>query len=238
MKGVDRLRRDHTILRAKLDVVEATVNMSPETWYVLREVCLTLSRQLRDHIKREEALVVACRTMMNPKVLAEIVVEHREEPLHLRAINRLFVSERGQPFSQIKPALLSVVDGLRRHMAEEEAELFPVLERVLADREAEEPSASRAAPLRERLFDEATTVNRAVQACPETRPVFEQLLISIPAEGCSCLDEVAWRHGMDCRELLERLEAAVGSCACGSRHHAHEADPERTASSRIAGVTR
>ena len=69
-------------------------------------------------------------------------------------------------------------------------------------------------------FDETMTVNRVVQEFPGTRPVFERLFISVPMEGCTCLDEVAWRHGLEAEELLEALETAVQSCACakGERH--------------------
>ena len=56
-------------------------------------------------------------------------------------------------------------------------------------------------------FDETMTVNRVVQEFPAARPVFERLFINIPVEGCTCLDAVAWRHGLESRELLEQLEA-------------------------------
>ncbi|MBI1992707.1 MAG: hemerythrin domain-containing protein, partial [Candidatus Omnitrophica bacterium] len=135
MRAVDRLKRDHEILRSKLDVLEGALGMGPETWYVLREVCFTLARQLRDHIKREEALVAACRRAMNPSLLAEIVLAHRDEPAHLTAINRLFVSQTAQSVDRITPGLLEVIHGLRRHMASEEQELFPILERALAEQE-------------------------------------------------------------------------------------------------------
>ena len=74
MRAIDRLRRDHQILRSKLDVLETALTMGPETWFVLREVCFTLARQLRDHMRREEELVMACRQALHPKVLAEIAV--------------------------------------------------------------------------------------------------------------------------------------------------------------------
>ena len=210
MNAIDRLRRDHQILRAKLDVLEAALGMGPEAWFVLREMCFTLSRQLRDHLKREEELVAACRRSLTPKLLAELVVEHKDEPQHLRAILRLFVSERGHSLEQIRPVLTQVIGGLRRHMAEEESELFPVLERTLADRPREAAAATGPAA----RLDETMTVNRVVQEFPATRPVFTRLFINVPMEGCACLDEVAWRHGMDSRELLERLEQTIGSCRC------------------------
>lgn len=211
MNAVERLRRDHAILRSKLDALEAALGMGEETWYVLREVCFTLARQLRDHIRREEDLVAACRQAMNPQVLAEVVVEHHDEPKHLRTINRLFVSQASHALDRIRPALTEVIQGLRRHMAEEEAQLFPILERVLGEREASAPTTPR--PSTESL-EEAMTVNRVVQQFPDTRPVFERLFVNIPMEGCYCLDEVAWRHGMEARELLAVLEDAIATCEC------------------------
>lgn len=206
MKTVERLRRDHALLRSKLDVLEAALGMGPATWYVLREVCFTLARQLRDHIRREEELVAACREAIDPTALAEFAVEHRDEPAHLRTINRLFLSESGQSLERIRPALTEVIRGLRRHMEEEERELFPILERVCGE---QAPSAPPEPPMR---FDETMTVNRILHECPEAKPVFDQLLISVSLEGCACLDEVAWRHGLEARELLAKLEAVVTSC--------------------------
>jgi hypothetical protein len=233
MNAVERLRRDHVILHSKLDVLESALSMGSRTWFVLREVCYTLSRQLRDHIKREDDLVERCRRAMillpdgdpalagsgsqrnpasglpagggmNPKVLAAVAIEHKDESAHLRTINYLFISEPGHSLDRIRPALLEVITGLRRHMAEEERELFPMLERTLPQLEPE-PLFSGAAP----AIDETMTVNRIVRAFPRTRPVFDRLFISLPAEGCTCLDEVAWRHGMESCELLQRLEQAI-----------------------------
>lgn len=230
MRAVDRLKRDHEILRSKLDVLEGALGMGPETWYVLREVCFTLSRQLRDHIKREEALVAACRSALNPTMLAEIVVAHRDEPAHLATINRLFVSQTAQSVDRITPGLLEVIHGLRRHMASEEQELFPILERALAEQEPEGIAESSPLP----WLDETMTVNRVVQVCPSTRTVFEQLFINLAIEGCSSLDEVAWRHGMESRELLEALEAFRASCECPSHEPSRSAQaiPEASGAMR------
>ncbi len=210
MRAIDRLLRDHEILRSKLDVLESALTMGANAWFVLREVCFTLSRQLRDHIKREEELVLVCRQAMNPKVLAEVSVEHHDEPAHLRSINRLFVQEHSHDLARIRPALIEVIEGLRRHMAEEEAELFPILERVLGAQEVlDSPKQEPSAPI-----DETMTVNRIVHLFPRTKPVFERLFVNVPMEGCDCLDEVAWRHGMDSRELLGDLEKVIRSCQC------------------------
>ena len=206
MKAIERLKQDHVILRSKLDVLDAGLRMGPETWYVLREVCFTLSRQLRNHMQREEDLVMACRRAMKPHVLAEIAVEHRDEPELLRTINRLFVEEHGHTLERIRPALTGVIRGLRRHMLAEERELFPVLARELAGRESASAQPQQAAGPR---LHECMTVNSVLREYPATRVVFERLFVNIPHEGSDCLDEVAWRRGMESQELLDRLEQSV-----------------------------
>lgn len=234
MNAVDRLRRDHRILRAKLDVLEATLRMGQDTWFVLREVCFTLSRQLRDHMRREEELVAASRRAVAPTLLAELAVEHKDEPRHLRAINRLFVSEHGHSLDRIRPALTQVIEGLRHHMAEEEVALFPILERTLAEQERQGGTSPNPPALH---VDEAMTVNRVIQQFPATRPVFEQFFINVPMEGCTCLDEVAWRHGMDSRELLEILEQAIGRCRCVGEPPTRKAPVAHEQSSDYAEVS-
>lgn len=223
MNAIERLKRDHALLRAKLDVLESALKMGSETWFVLREVCFTLSRQLRDHIKREEALVIAYRTAVNPKVLAEVSVEHRDEPRHLRTINRLFMQESGRSLERVAPVLTQVIAGLRRHMAEEEAELFPLLEREL--REHPLGSAQPCA----RPLDECMTVNRVLHDYPGTQAIFDRLFINIPLEGSNCLDEVAWRHGVESRELLEQLEQVI---AAGRAQSANRAEPSLSCACR------
>jgi iron-sulfur cluster repair protein YtfE (RIC family) len=202
--AIARLKRDHRILHAKLNVIEALLRMGPDAWYVLREIAFTLSRQLQHHMRREEQLIAACRNAMNPTVLAEIALEHRDEPEHLRAIQRLFLDEPSQTLERIGPALTRTIQGLRRHMAEEEAELFPLLERELGAREtaaAEQPAA--------RHVQECMTPNRVVRDYPQTKAVFERLFINLPYDGCTCLDEVAWQHGMESEQLLAELEKVI-----------------------------
>ena len=210
MNAVERLRRDHVILRAKLSVLEGALTMGPETWFVLREVCYTLSRQLANHIKREEALVRACRDALAEQALAHMVVEHKDEPEFLRTINRLFVDQQGHSLDALRPLLMKLIQGLRTHMAEEEAELFPVLERVLAAREASlfgEPQPTL-------HVTEVMAVNRILRNFPATRRIFDSLFVNVPFEGCDCLDEVAWRRGLEVQDLISQLEAVIATCRC------------------------
>ncbi len=225
MKAIDRLRRDHQILRSKLDVLEAALGMGPEAWFVLREICFTLSRQLRDHIKREEALVSACREVLTGQALTSIAVEHKDEPQLLRTINRLFVDQHGHSLEAIKPALVKLIHGLRTHMAEEEAELFPILERILADREAQAPPRDTpAAP----HLTEVMAVNRVLREYPTTKRIFEGLFVNVPFEGCDCLDEVAWRRGMEAGDLIGKLEEVIASCACEKSEASKQTEPIAT----------
>lgn len=204
MQAIARLKRDHRILRSKLDVLEAALRMGPETWYVLREVCYTLSRQLQNHIKREDELVLAYYNAIAPEILTDISVEHHDEPEHLETINRMFVGERERNFDRIGTSLAEVINGLRRHMAEEEAALFPILEREL---EAQESATLVYVP--KGHLHECMTVNRVVHEYPTTRAVFEKFFVNISLEGSSCLDEVAWQHGLDLHDLLEQLELDI-----------------------------
>ena len=69
---------------------------------------------------------------------------------------------------------------------------------IFGDRE--EPGAPEAivhAGLREDM-----TVNQVLAKYPRARSVFSRLFVNIPFEGYDCLDEVAWRHGMESKDLL------------------------------------
>lgn len=201
METLERLRRDHALLRAKLTLVENVLRMGPEAWLALREMSFSLLRQLQDHVAREDALVQRCRCRLDPKVQAPVEAEHEQEPAALQALNDRLLAPVEGDFPKLAAGLTEVIGRLRRHMDVEEATLFPLLEQELAAA----PAASGApGPL-----EATTTVNRAVRQFPSTRPVLERLFVNVPLEGCECLDEVAWRHGMEYHELAEALTAAL-----------------------------
>ncbi|MBI4597712.1 MAG: hemerythrin domain-containing protein [Candidatus Omnitrophica bacterium] len=204
MRAIERLQRDHRVLQAKLNVIETALRMGPEVWPVVREVCCTLARQLHDHIKREEALIAQCRTTLAPQALSAIALEHHDEPEQLQTIKRLFVKGDGRVMERAVPALSEAIQRMRRHMAEEETSLFPLLQRELAGQQPPTPPIAQTS-----ILNECMTVNRVAHEHPATKAVFEHLLIHMPSEGCSCLDEVAWQHGMDSRQLVEELERVI-----------------------------
>ena len=134
-------------------------------------------------------------------------IEHHDEPQMLRLINHLFIEERDRAMEQATADLQMLIPRLRNHMAKEEAELFPAIERVLADQGeigGEEPLG----PLG--LWEERT-INSVIHEYPEAKAVFDRFFINVLCEGYDCLDEVAWRHGMDCGRLLQSLEQSIAS---------------------------
>lgn len=64
-------------------------------------------------------------------------------------------------------------------------------------------------PLPAAQLEPVMTVNRVVREFPNARVALERLHIDVSCEGSRCLDEVAWFHGMDSRELLQALERAI-----------------------------
>jgi|GEM_PF-1454465 len=206
MNAIERLRRDHDILRTKLSVLETALHMGPAAWFVLRENCYTLGRQLRDHIRREETLVAACWRALSAETLQQLALEHHDEPELLRALNRFFVEDRRPSWEDVKAILTQLIQGLRHHLQEEEAGLFPQLERCLTSEHVRPPFESKLCACH---VQETMTPNRLVQEYPQTRRLFDQLFISLLFEGCDCLDEIAWRHGMEAHELVAKLEEVI-----------------------------
>jgi len=58
-------------------------------------------------------------------------------------------------------------------------------------------------------LSETMTVQEVMRRYPNTGSVLEGLCIDRSFEGYDCLDEVAWRHGMESQELLALLEEEV-----------------------------
>lgn len=56
------------------------------------------------------------------------------------------------------------------------------------------------------LISEQMTVNHVLHEVPGAGEIFENLFVNPAFEGYDCLDEVAWRHGMEVEELISRLE--------------------------------
>lgn len=210
MDTIERVRRHHQILRGKLAVLESALRMGPEAWFVLRELCHSASRQLTEHIRQEEQLIAECQSGMSADMVDQLSLEHRRDLARLQTINHLFLEERSQSLGQIRPLLTQCIQRLSRHMEEEEAMVFPALEQRLGG--ANEVATQQAAGLPD-LLVETRTVNHVLRQHPSTKTVFAELFINVSLDGCDCLDEVAWRHGMESGELIAKLEHAIRSGA-------------------------
>lgn len=212
MGAIEGLKRDHRLLRSKLDMLRGAVSTAPESWLVLRNGCFTLSRLLQAHCAREHELLTACHAGLERAELAQTVMEHQERLQSLRILNRCFVVEEGPPpaTKDVCGALTAVVEGLDDELHLQEDELFPALERLVEDRqEGGSHDDHTARP----VLSEEQTVTRVVQRYPQTQAVFDRFGVNLAYEGYDDLGEVAWRHGMPGEELLTHLEQAIASHA-------------------------
>ena len=146
MNVISRLRRDHTLLRDELHVLECVLDSDiTGSRQILRDVCARLSVSLRAHIQREGRLAVVCsRTLgtFGTEVLARLAVEHYSDQQYLQVIKRGIAREDPNALQNTRYVLASFLTGLRRHMDEQESELFPFLQTVLetSEESAEEPA--------------------------------------------------------------------------------------------------
>lgn len=208
MDTLEQLQRDHELLRSKLNVLESANRVGAEAWFVLRQVCFSLLKQLQDHMRSEEEFVLACyEARLDGDDQATLLGRcgHQEDRRRLQVIHWLLQREPTVVLSSVRFSLDLVIASLRRSIDEQESELFPRLGRA---------GASPAVPIRSPHLSaghlkNTMTLSEVVRRYPKTKHVFERVLISLPFEQYDCLDEVAWRHGLDSRELLTRLERAI-----------------------------
>ena len=215
MNAIERLRGDHDALRATLYLLEGALGMGPETRVTLRKLCHVLGGRLRDHIQREDALVSGCRQAFGPEILRHLAVEHHDEPQLLRALEELFAQDAPPVWTDVTSTLTRVIQGLRRHLAEEEQELFPTLERAFVPQARDPGTVQAACPA---CLCDTMTPNWIVRQDPRTQAVFDELSINLAFEGSDGLDEVAWRHGVSDQELLQKLEEATRETSLRSEH--------------------
>ncbi len=206
MNAINRLKREHNVLRSKLNVLESTLDMGPEAWFVLREISFTLSKQLQVHTRREEALFASCRAAWSDERFGELLVHHTGGRDALDAINRFFMEQPQELLEKIRPTFKACVAGLRSEMDQQEVRLFPVIEDALVLGAIPWRKGHLVPP--SGLHD-TMTVQEVMGRYPSTQSVLEGLFINRRFEGYDCLDEVAWRHGMESQELLGLLEEEV-----------------------------
>jgi len=230
MGATEVLRKDHQLLREKLEFLEAAMQVAPEAQFALREMCWSLARVLDAHIKREEQVLAPYGNRIAALTQYHLAQDHADQRVVLRDVNALLLGGIKTPVSRVMPPLSHLIDELREHMEEEEREVFPVVDRV-ASEQPQAPPAAPAAPVitqtipppvcrpkgppassqdadsssANRQVVGTMTVNHVLKVHPKAREIFQAFRIDCDADGCHCLDELTWRRGIDVEALLQTL---------------------------------
>lgn len=200
MDVTERVRQDHRILRAKLRLLEAAMQVAPEAQFVLREMCWSLAHMLDAHITHENEVLQPYSNRINALTKERMAQEHADQRVVLRDVNTLLLGGLKTPISAVVPPLAHLIEELRAHMEEEERELFPMVDRL-----AEEPVQTVPPPPVAPVMTETMTVNYVLSLHPKAKEVFQAFHIDCEVDGCHCLDELYWRHGIDVVALLRTL---------------------------------
>lgn len=195
------LRKDHEVLRRKLETLEGALQVAPQAPHALRELCFSLAKLLNAHIAREARAVRPYRHRLARVLQERTHHDHANQRLILRDLNAL-LRQGHVPTSVVASRLSHLIDELREHFSEEERCVFPCVDHA----EALRPEQAHAP---EPLITEGMSANAIVRTYPKTAQVFERCGIRCGLDGCDCLDELAWRHGLDLNTLLAELCAAA-----------------------------
>lgn len=223
MTPVEQLRKDHAILRAKLEMLENAMAVGPEAAFAIRELIYSLSRRLIEHEQREQVALypVLHETLADAQdqFARSVELEHEEFEYLLQALHLLTLRGGRMPLAKVTALTQELAGSLRSHMDREERLLFPVLERLTADREANVRAKEK--PDMPLAVGELMTINRIVGMYPETKSVFDCHCIDCRREGGDFLDEVAWRHAVPTHDLIRELDQAARQ----ARHNEEDAEP-------------
>ena len=109
MNAINRLKRDHSLFRSKLAALESMLGMGEETWFVVREITVTLSQQLRAHRRREERLLSDCLVSLGVEPLAQPVVDHLDDQRQLEAIIQGFGTQSRCALETMRPMFTALI---------------------------------------------------------------------------------------------------------------------------------
>ena len=196
------LKKDHEVLRRKLEFLEAALQVTPQMPFVLREMCHSLARILDEHIHREDEALMPYANRIRTILRYRADQDHADQRLILRDVNALLLLGIKMPTGKVVSLLSHLIEELREHMAEEEREVFPAVDE--AEEEHHEPEQ-----VLKPLIAEHMSANAIMKAFPATRRVFEKHGVTCGCEGCDCLNELAWRRGLEAKELVKELQQAA-----------------------------
>jgi hypothetical protein len=189
MIAMARLRREHDLLRSKAQAVASLFAEGQESGPLVGQLCHALMVELRSHVRREDALAA---------LAPEDAVSHQGALQALESLVKALVTRRLFAAPQARPLFEVFHRTLQHTMDQQEAQLFPALEERLRSGGPVE------VPAPELAVDDRMSLNSFIHLYPWTKPAFEQIL-SLPAEGCDSLEEIAWRRGTDPQALIAQL---------------------------------
>lgn len=134
MRATEELRNDHEALREQLAQLEEWLPLLNTAPLTLLNLIRTLIRRLHTHTEQEEWLLVALQERVRGKAhvaTGSFPDEHQDQQRTLRHLLELFAKGHDAPADQVDAYATHLIDSLREHMAKEEAELFPLADRVL-----------------------------------------------------------------------------------------------------------
>jgi iron-sulfur cluster repair protein YtfE (RIC family) len=163
-----------------------------------------LAKILNQHIKREESALRPYSNRVRAVLRRREHQDHADQHRVLRDMHALLQPGTMMPVSLVVPRLVHLIDELREHMAEEERDIFPTVDRA----EAEQPSLVHAPAS---LITEQMSANAVITQFPSTKPVFEKYGIRCGCDGCDCLDELEWRCGIDAGKPIDELQGTASA---------------------------
>ena len=228
MSATQPLRDDHTILRAKLALLQAWLSSGACERPSIQRLSASIADHLYRHTQREEALLlrlVSTSTEPMADAWSQLLADHDRQRRIVTALLELFMKSQEESTDQLSCCGANFVNGLLAQITDEEQRLFPRFDHAQGQRstvshasvtQASESSAQAESDLPSvpvgpprSVITTAMTVQDVVQTYPFTRRIFQ--LFEIDPEGdCACrLDGLRWRRRVDLRALVEALNRSL-----------------------------
>lgn len=209
MGPTDTLKKDHELLRKKLEFLEAAMQVAPEAQFALREMCWSLARMLKEHIQREEQVLAPYSNRIRALTPYRFAQDHVDQQAMLRDVNGLLLRGIKAPVGEVVLPLGHLIEDLREHMEKEECEVFPVVDQIAAQPSHAAPPSSvgSARP----LITQTMTVNYVLKIHPQAREIFQAFKVDWEIDGCHCLDELYWRRGVQVDALVQALNHSAAA---------------------------
>lgn len=208
MKDIIKLQQEHSVFRTQLASLEATMAKGTGTWRSWRDIGFSISHDLRAHVRSECGAAAYCARRLgtlNSEALETFAIDHDEQWRILQLANEYLARVIYVPDTYVGTILGKFVAAFRAAMDRQEAELFPLINRVFEVQE--DPNGAAIVP--GALLDNMTA-NQVIKLYPETRAVFERLCVNMTYEGFCSLDHLAWNHGITDQALITLLETEIG----------------------------